>query len=88
MLVIVLFFLSAVASAWGKRDMPMHECLEALGLGTLVTDLIAPQVDAGDTAALLKCHFQCLEQTGHVNEQVSGSTRPWHPRHRFHCSPG
>ena len=67
MLVIVLFFSSAVATACGKRDMPMHKCLEAPGLGTLVPDAIAPEVDGGDGTVLLKCRCQCLGQTGHAN---------------------
>ena len=65
MLVIVLFFSSAVASAWGKRDMPMHKRLESPGLGTLRTDyialIVATKVDRGDSTVLLKCHCQCLE---------------------------
>ena len=61
MLVIVLFFSSAIASAWGAiHDMLMHKCLEAPGLGTVVSDAIALKVDGGDSTVLLKCLCQCL----------------------------
>ena len=88
MVVMAPFFSSAVASAWGKRDMPTRKRLEAPGLGTLVTDFIQVKVDAGDGTVLLKCPCQRLRQTGHANARMSGSTGPWHPPHRFHCAQG
>ena len=60
-MVTVLFFSSAVASAWGRDDMPMQLMSgEQPGLGTLVTNGIAPEVDGGDSAVLLKRCRECL----------------------------
>ena len=60
MVVIVLFFSSAIASAWGAIH-DMSKCLEAPGLGTLVTDFIALKVDGGDSTVLLKCRCERLD---------------------------
>ena len=89
MVVIVLFFSSAIASAWGAiHDVLMHKCLEVPGLGTVLTDDILLQADAGDSTVLLKCRCEGLGLTGHANAQTSGSTGPWQPRHGFHFSQG
>ena len=76
MVVIVLFFSSAVASAWTIHDMLMHKCLEVPGLGTLRTDFIVLKVDGGDSTVFLKRSCQCLGQTALANAQMSGSTGP------------
>ena len=61
MVVIVLFFSSAVASAWDKQHLPMHKCLEAPGLGTRDTNFTKLKVDGGDSTVLLECRCECLE---------------------------
>ena len=96
MVVMVLFFSTAVASAWGENI--TCQCtsvctLEAPGLGTLVTDGIHRKVDGGDSTStvLLKRCCQCL--VGNITCQCTSvctlqANGPWHPPHRWNFQEG
>ena len=71
-----LVALRSTRPAW-KVDKTMNSGLGAPGLVTLVTDRIVLQV--GDSTVLIKC----CQAKGHASVQMSETTGPWPPPHRY-----